>query len=101
MDTDSLFPILESCSEEEESCGTQSSVTEVFMAGTPPPESNHHGGVRVDPSAAATNAAAGDRQSGGTQLTREQWQAAEQLLNTHIPGDSLTDKALEAAFGTS
>lgn len=72
MDTDSLFLVLESCSEEEDSCGTQASVAKVFMAGTPSSESSHRGGVPVDPSAMPNNDAAGDGQHGGLQLTREQ-----------------------------
>ena len=38
MDSESIYPLLESASEGEESCGSHASVPEVFTAGMPPPE---------------------------------------------------------------
>lgn len=65
MDSESLYPVLESASEGEDSCGTQLSMAEVFMAGTIVPEDNNQRDAPVDPSAAAGKAMVGDEQRGG------------------------------------
>lgn len=83
MHTDSLIPLLESDSREEDSCGSQGSVAKVFMAGTPVPESSLRGGAPVEPSVVVGNVVAGDRR----QLTREEREAAaDKLLNTQSQG---------------
>jgi hypothetical protein len=96
VDTDSLFPLLDSCSNGEQCYRNQSFVVEAFMAGTPPPQSSNHGGLAVDPSAVSLNAAVSGGQGGSVQLTAEQLRAAEDLLNTPILGDTLADIMLEA-----
>lgn len=98
MDSDSLFPILESASEEKDSCRTQGSAAEVFLAGTLPAESSHRGGAPVKQFAIAANATLGDGLRSGPQHTQE---AAEQFLNTPVPGDSPVDKALDDARQTA
>lgn len=90
MDYESIFPLLESISEGEERCGSQTFVAEVFMAGTLPPETSRR------KAAADTTAAIGGDAVDEDPIAREQREAAERLLHTPIPGDSPADKALEA-----
>lgn len=54
MDSESIFPLLESAYEGEESYGSQSSVAEVFMVGTPPPRTSR-GRAVANPSVAVGN----------------------------------------------
>lgn len=86
MDTDSLFPLLDTCSDGEESYWSESSVAEVFMAGMPPPQSSLNRGSPVDPSIAARYAAVDRGRGGGAQLTPDQFRTAEDCLNTPITG---------------
>lgn len=94
----SLYHLLESCSDREESYGSQSFVVEVFMAGTPPPRPSNvvTRDMAADTDAAiAHNVVAGGGQGGGMLLTAEQLHAVEELLNTPIPGDGPAERAIE------
>ena len=90
-DSESLYPVLESAFRGEDSCRTQSSREEVFMASTRTPETSNQRDAPVDPSVASGNAAAGDGRRGGPQFAIEQQKTVVQLLNTPILGESPAD----------
>lgn len=71
IDTDSLYPLLESCSKEEDICVTQAFVAKVFMASTPPPDNSNRGGGSSDLSTASHNVAMGEGKHVEPHITRE------------------------------
>lgn len=82
----SLYPLLESYSEVEESYGTEASTAEVFMANTPPPVADN-----VD--AAAADAAGGGDGGAAARVIAD----AKHLLNTPIAVTTPENIVLEAA----
>ena len=91
LDSESIYPLLESVSEGEESYGSQTSEAEVFMGGTPLLEPSR-GKNAAKPSMAFRGDATVEDPT-----IREQCEAAERVLHTPSPSDSLDDRALEAA----
>lgn len=93
VNSDSLYPLLESSSDGEESFGGLASVEEVFMTNTDINNGDgHDAGLHNE---GASNSGAGNDDGGVTHAAEPR--VSKQLPCTPILGDSLTEEALEVS----